>query len=246
MKEAIYTLILVLIVIFIILVVALSSYEVFKDRLKSNERKIVVHQSGNYKVVEIFDVLCKEECIDLIRDAKEKGLDDSMVWSYDGKSGNTLDKSHRKSKQTWFGDEEHEICAKLAMLTEFFTGIPISHQEATQIAMYEPNGRFNEHYDACVDEDPEYCKAMNANSGQRRATLLVYLNDNFEGGETEFVNVGIKIHPKQGKGILFWNTYNDESIIDESKHRGNVVTRGEKWIATKWTHHLEWQGPKVI
>lgn len=235
MKEVILTLIFMILVMFTIMVVSYSYYDFYKDALKQHDHKIVRHSSKGYDVYEIYDLLSPGECKQLIADAKEKGLDTSLIWDYSG-AGNQIDDSHRKSKQTWFTDEEHAISSKLGRITTYITGIPQTHQEALQVAMYEPSGKFNEHYDACVGEDKAYCDKMNAHAGQRRATLLVYLNDGFEGGNTEFVNVGISITPAKGKGILFWNTRDDESIIDESKHKGSVVVKGEKWIATKWTH----------
>ncbi len=132
----------------------------------------------------------------------------------------------------------------MALLAARLTGIDASHQEALQVAVYEPRGMFVEHYDACptMAEDPDNCDRMNQGAGQRRATLLVYLNDGFAGGETEFVKIGLKIRPERGKGILFWDTDGDENIIASSMHRGNPVLSGEKWIATKWTHKRPWVG----
>ena len=202
----------------------------------TGQYKLTIHKEGDYEVVEIHGLLSDDEC-DTIKDmAIVKGLEESMVWNYGEQTGNTLIKDHRKSKQFWLEDKTSAVTMKIARITERLTGIPISHQEMLQVAMYEAGGMFNEHYDACDHEDDEYCAKMNNNSGQRRATLLIYLNDDFEGGETEFVNMGIKVKPEKGKAILFWNTTNDESIIPMSKHKGCEVRSGEKWICTKWTH----------
>ena len=233
-----------LILLFAFIILSASLYDA--HNVSEKTLKVTTHLAKEYKVYEIKDILTKRECEDLIAFSKNKGMAESMVWSYDSQSGNQLDVSHRKSKQTWIGDEDHPVGMKLARISEYLTGIPMDHQEALQVAMYERQGKFNEHYDACVDKDPEYCNKMNAGSGERRSTLLVYLNDEFTGGETEFVNVGIKIKPERGKGILFWNTYDDETVIDDSKHRGNPVINGEKWIATKWSHQKVWQGSKSI
>lgn len=196
---------------------------------------VMEHKSENYVVHEIYNVLTPQECDDLIAHAKDRGLEESMVWDYGQKDGNTYDKSHRRSKQTWL-PYDHPITHKLSKLSEMVTGLPAENQELLQVAMYEQGGRFNEHYDACDHEDAEYCDKMNHSAGERRSTLLVYLNDGFEGGNTEFVNTGINIRPKKGHAILFWNTANDGDIISDSKHRGHPVTSGEKWIATVWTH----------
>lgn len=199
--------------------------------------RIVKHRfEEGYEIWEIFGVLSPAECHELMQYAEKKGLGESFVWSYDGQGQNVVDTSHRKSKQAWISDEEHPLAMKLARFSEQITGIPQSHQEHLQVARYDPLGRFNDHYDACDHEDPAYCAKMNNNSGERKTTLLVYLNTDFEGGETEFPLVGFKSKPEVGKAILFWNVDANDKILHLAKHRGNQVLGGHKWIATKWSH----------
>lgn len=202
---------------------------------------IVRHEVDGYVVLEIHNVLNVSECKAIIEQAKKIGLSTSNVWSYASESGTAVDDKHRSSKTTWLRDDQHAICMKLAKLSERLTGIPRSHQEMLQVAHYDEGGKFNEHYDACVFEDKKYCDKMNNYAGERRATLLIYLNDDFVGGETEFVKLGIKIKPEIGKAILFWNTYEDESLIKQSIHKGCPVENGEKWICTKWSHALPYR-----
>lgn len=208
-------------------------------KMTSRQQTVQKHMlAGGYEVLEIRGLLTPAECADLMAFAEKKGLEDSLVWSYDGQSENVVDGGHRKSRQAWLGDEEHPVAAKMAALAERLTGIPRSHQERLQVAKYDEGGKFNEHYDACNYGDEGYCDRMNHGAGQRRATLLVYLNAGFGGGETEFVMGGLKIKPEVGKGILFWNVDAADGILAMSKHRGHPVTGGEKWIATKWVHRL--------
>jgi len=230
MKRVLVVAALLLIIVIVILVC-----------IKQREPKIVSTTRNGYTVYEIYNLLSPQECDILIQQGKTKGLSESMVWSYETQKGNSYDSNHRKSKQTWLMDAESKIASKISHISEQLTKIPMSNQEALQVAMYEPNGRFNEHYDACYFEDKEYCAKMNNNAGERRSTLLIYLNDTFEGGETEFTKVDIKVKPQKGKAILFWNTDDNEVIIPESMHRGNQVVKGEKWIATKWSHQKEYK-----
>jgi prolyl 4-hydroxylase len=206
--------------------------------------QITAHRSKGYHVLEIHGLLSPEECDSIRRMATAKGLEESMVWNYGQKTGNTLIEDHRKSKQCWLDDKDGDLVLKISKISETLTGIPLENQEMLQVAMYEPGGKFNEHFDACDHDDPDYCAKMNHNAGQRRSTLIIYLNDDFEGGETEFVNVGIKIKPVKGKAILFWNTDNNETVIVNSRHRGCDVKNGEKWICTKWNHAFPY--PKYL
>ena len=48
---------------------------------------------------------------------------------------------------------------------------------------------------------------------------MIYLHDNFEGGETTFK--GISIRPKQGMALLF---------LHNLYHEGSEVTKGVKYV----------------
>ena len=63
----------------------------------------------------------------------------------------------------------------------------------------------------------------------RAVSAIVYLNDDFEGGEVEFVNFGIKIKPKPGMLLLFPSTY-------PYKHIAHPVTSGTKYAIVTWLH----------
>lgn len=187
----------------------------------------------DYKVQELQDLLTKEECQQMIDLAKSSLMVESSV--VDSKGLYSSNKDFRKSFQTWMYSHTHPVLRKLSNASIDLTGFPFSHQEMIQIVKYEPGGKFDAHYDACVYND-KICKQMNRGSTERRTTLLVYLNDEMEGGETEFVVLNKKVKPETGKGILFWSTNEQNQLFHESKHQGNPVTKGEKWIATVWSH----------
>ena len=220
--------------------------ETSQSKTSRIQRRIVKHQfakqsgSGVYEIWEIHNVLSEDECKELIQFALAKGLEESTVWNHTSQ-GNASEKHHRKSQQTWLKNTEHLLAEKISKISEELTGIDMSHQELLQVARYDTHGMFNDHYDACDSEsNPENCAKMNQGCGQRKTTLLLYLNDDFEGGETEFVGVPFKCVPKIGKGLLFWNVDDNDILIKESKHRGNQVLTGYKWIANKWSHSKPW------
>ena len=66
--------------------------------------------------------------------------------------------------------------------------------------------------------------------GRRRLALIFYLNDDFEGGTTQFDVQGVDIQPKTGSLLMFppfWTHV----------HRGREVTAGTKYIATSFLLH---------
>ena len=115
-------------------------------------------------------------------------------------------------------------------------GIPIEFYEELQVANYKPGQLYNPHYDACKKND-DYCKEVfNKLGGNNRyATFIIYLNDNFTGGETEFPKKNIDVKPKKGKAVLFFNLNDNYTDIRENSfHGGKPPITGEKWMCNKW------------
>ena len=104
-----------------------------------------------------------------------------------------------------------------------------------QVVNYQKGGFFKPHYDAC-EGAKEFCHRMNGNIGPRYLTVLFYLNDNFDGGETVFPKINKTIKPKKGKAIIFKNVDDNGVVINQSLHGGEPILSGEKWIANKWIH----------
>lgn len=74
-----------------------------------------------------------------------------------------------------------------------------------------------------------------ANSPYRQLVTLLYLNDDFEGGETEFLYQNVRIKPQAGKFIIFppfWT----------HTHRGNPPIGGSKYIITSWVDSFPMAG----
>jgi prolyl 4-hydroxylase len=95
---------------------------------------------------------------------------------------------------------------------------------------YSEGGLFLPHYDAC----DHHCERMDGKDGPRILTVLIYLNDNFEGGETSFPEIGKQVKPEKGKAVVFSNVDKYGRIIKQSLHGGQPVVSGKKWIANKW------------
>jgi hypothetical protein len=68
----------------------------------------------------------------------------------------------------------------------------------------------------------------------RKHTLLVYLNDNFSGGETYFPELMLKVSPSTGKALHFLNEDRNGKIIPLSLHAGLPVQNGVKYACNIW------------
>jgi prolyl 4-hydroxylase len=95
--------------------------------------------------------------------------------------------------------------------------------EPLQVLRYAPGGEYRAHFDAI----PSF-------RNQRILTMLVWLNDGFEGGETLFPEAGRTLRGAAGDAILFRNALADGRADPSSRHAGLPVARGEKWLASRW------------
>jgi len=192
-------------------------------RMYSYNHDITVHTVDGYTIWEIENVLSGEECDEIIQYCVSHNMQNSEVV---GENGNRVIDTQRKSKTIWIEYTDHSVAMKMANKSAALTNYPRNHQEKLQVVCYATGGKFDAHYD----------NDYNTEVSTRCATLLVYLNDDFEGGETEFVKIGITMKPKKGKGVLFWSLDDTHRLLDNSMHRANPVSSGKKWICTKWTH----------
>lgn len=61
----------------------------------------------------------------------------------------------------------------------------------------------------------------------RALSCIAYLNDDYEGGELEFVNFGVKLKPQAGMLIIFPSNY-------AYMHVAHPVTHGTKYALVTW------------
>ncbi|XP_057542090.1 probable prolyl 4-hydroxylase 9 [Amaranthus tricolor] len=127
------------------------------------------------------------------------------------------------------------------------TMIPREHGEAYNVLRYEIGQKYNSHYDAF--NPSEY----GPQKSQRVASFLLYLSNVEEGGETMFPYendnldynydfkecIGLKVKPRRGDGLLFYSLFVNGTIDPTSLHGSCPVSKGEKWVATKWIRDQE-------
>ena len=143
------------------------------------------------------------------------------------------DTNIRKSQTAWLSKEEpivKEIIKQVCALAK----MPFSHAEKMQVVKYEPDGYYNEHYDAACDDRKE-CVEFEQNGGQRKITMLIYLNDDFDGGETHFPTLKHTYKPQKFGGVLFYSLQNDgNQCHPKALHAGIPVKNGNKYVCNVW------------
>jgi hypothetical protein len=112
-------------------------------------------------------------------------------------------------------------------------GFPVTAFEPTQVLHYEAGQRFAPHHDYLDPSMPGHGAEI-ARRGQRAVTLLIYLNDAFEGGETHFPVIGIRRRCPTGGALCFGNVDTAGVPDPRTLHEGAAPTRGEKWLLSQW------------
>ncbi|RZC84619.1 hypothetical protein C5167_047404 [Papaver somniferum] len=123
-----------------------------------------------------------------------------------------------------------------------FSQVPLENGEPIHVMRYEKIQYFRLHSDYFLDTTN-----IEQSGGQRIATMLMYLSEIVEGGETYFPMAGTgkcscagkmlkgsSVKPIKGDAVLFWSLGLDGEVDPKSVHTGCEVLSGEKWCATKF------------
>ncbi|XZG71573.1 2OG-Fe(II) oxygenase [Chitinibacteraceae bacterium HSL-7] len=215
-----------------------TGYEYEKPRLPmdqavihAGDRDVRVAMRMERPVVVVFeDVLSHEECDELIRQSEARLKRSAIV---DPTTGVDTVIDDRTSYGTFFHVRENEFITKLDERLAALMHWPVEKGEGIQILNYQIGAEYKPHYDYFPPQDAG-SHAHLSNAGQRVATLVMYLNDVEEGGETIFPELGLSVPPRKGSAVYF-EYCNSKSQVDPlTLHGGAPVRKGEKWIATKW------------
>ena len=182
------------------------------------------------EVLVLGQVLSDDECEKLIQRSEAKLARSTTV---DPKTGQEIVIERRSSFGTFFHLQEDDFIAgidrRLAELLQW----PVDRAEGLQILRYEVGGEYRPHFDYFPPDDPGSRPHMEQR-GQRIGTLVLYLNDVADGGETIFPEIGLSVVPRRGHGVYF-GYFNSKNEVDPmTLHGGAPVRAGVKWIATKW------------
>jgi len=110
---------------------------------------------------------------------------------------------------------------------------PMQHFEAPMVLHYDVGEQITPHFDFIDAQAADYAEQIRE-VGQRMITFLLYLNDDYEGGETTFPELGIVHRGSAGNGLYFINAYPDLKPDRRMLHIGSPPARGEKWIVTQF------------
>ena len=171
-------------------------------------------------------LLGRAECDYLINVTKER-FEPSMVYNEQRQLVRDTIRTSDGAAFHWLLEDPavHAINRRIA----FASGTPYEQGEPLQVLRYSPGQEYRPHFDF-VDRAPV----------QRLWTALIYLNDDYDGGETAFVRTSLKVKGGIGDVLLFDNALRNGDGDPLAEHAGMPVSRGTKYLATRWIREQRW------
>jgi prolyl 4-hydroxylase len=166
-------------------------------------------------------LLSREECAHIAQNGSEI-LEEATV--ADPHTGAPIAHPIRTSSSGVIGPGREDLVVRaINMRLAAITGTRVDQGEPLIVLRYETGQQYRPHVDA-----------LPATKNQRIKTVLIYLNEGYSGGETEFLANGLNVAGRAGDAIVFDNATPDGTPVQNSRHAGLPVMSGVKWLATRW------------
>jgi len=153
----------------------------------------------------------KEKCDLFIKETEAKGYRDATI---DAGMGQRVVKSVRNNKRVMYVDSDlaSDIWTNLSQFVPQRIGNSnvVGLNEMFRFYRYNPEEEFKRHRDQSF---------IRNNQESSYYTFMIYLNDNFEGGETTFADKTIQ--PLTGMALIF---------LHSLEHAGSLIKKGTKYV----------------
>ena len=176
------------------------------------------------------NILSDSECDEIVSSYTNHSKE-TRASVYDNVTGGSRIDNARTNSLTHIGYGEHPVVVELEKRISTVTKLHPQRGESCQLLHYRPGEQYTPH------DDFFHSNGTDSNItryGQRLATVITYLNNVEEGGETDFPNLGITVQPCKGDALYFEYTDPDGASTTLCRHAGMPVIQGEKWAISKW------------
>jgi len=159
----------------------------------------------------IDDFWSMEECIAMIAKSEALGYEPAKVGN---EKIQTVIASVRNNERVLYSDILFADLLWKQLLPfapqKIGNSIAVGLNELFRFYKYYPGQKFIKHRDQCY---------IRENGEASYYTLMIYLNDDYEGGETTFNEITVR--PKQGAALIF---------LHDLEHEGSEVKQGVKYV----------------
>lgn len=176
--------------------------------------------SDSPEVIYFPRLFSEAECDFLLLSA-EPGYEPSLVLDTQGRKYRDPIRTSEGSTIHWLIEDPavHALNRRLAAAS----GTRHDQGEPLLILRYRPGEQYRRHGDYLPGE-----------ANQRIKTALVYLNQGYGGGETEFPHGDFMVKGRKGDAIVFRNALPNGRFDPMAEHAGRPVTEGVKYLASRW------------
>ncbi len=182
------------------------------------------------RIVALPGLLAADECIYLAL----KGLPMLRPARVVGRDGQSTIDPIRSNDTAKFGLLEADaLVQSLDLRVAAALGHPAENGEGLALLRYQVGQQYLPHCD-WIDPTRDATRGDLERWGQRVATCIVYLNDSFEGGATEFPELGLTVRGGVGDAFVWNNVLPDGAIDPLTRHAGLAPTQGMKFLLSKW------------
>ncbi len=160
---------------------------------------------------------------------------------YDPASGGGLRESGMRNNR----DASFDICQSDLVLVALrarmaaMLDVDVRQMEPAMVLHYRPGQYFAPHCDGLDAALPPLAREITA-KGQRIATVLVYLNDDYAEGQTDFPDLDWRFKGRKGDALWFWNVDREGALDRATRHAGVTPQDGEKWLLSQWIREPRW------
>lgn len=163
----------------------------------------------------------REECDWIVRKS-EPLVKPSLVT--DERTGQRVLHPVRRSEGMNFGPPIEDLVVQaLVRRLAAASGTDVACGEPLYVLRYGPGHEYRPHFDVLPGEE-----------NQREVTILVWLNEGYQGGETVFTETGLTVRGLTGDALVFRNLDADGRPDPLARHAGAPVTAGVKRLASRW------------
>jgi len=211
-------------IILVIILFILLNYQHIKHVI---ERQGLADENSDYIYPEVIHYFISEKQNREILEYASNLFTPSVVG---GGIKNVVDSNIRKSQTAWITKDNpivkeiyEKICNKY--------NLNIENAEDMQVVKYEKDNFYREHHDSFPFYEPDFL----SQGGHRILTTLIYLNDDFQGGETRFVTLDKNIKPIRNSAIIFHPLEKtNKRCHPKALHAGMPIKSGVKYVCNIW------------
>ncbi|KAM7130424.1 LOW QUALITY PROTEIN: prolyl 4-hydroxylase subunit alpha-3 [Ciconia maguari] len=153
---------------------------------------------------------------------------------------------YRISKSAWLKDTADPVVRALEQRIAAVTGLDLRppYAEYLQVVNYGVGMPLRAHFDHGHGQGsvPGWKSPLyRMKSGNRIATVMIYLSAVEAGGSTAFIYANFSVPVVKNAALFWWNLRRNGDGDGDTLHAGCPVLAGDKWVANKWIHE---HGPR--